>query len=122
MGEHLAKGTDISFKNAKLVYEQGANTKPYAKLSLDIPLEHPLTNGMNMAGLTPDGSYVSGTVFGNFPEGTTEIGFLYDGSAESCAVGASLIPRLVGCTLSNHLLLSLYFSICLYPHYLVSFI
>lgn len=99
MGAHLGKHTDTSFDNAKQLYEEGANTKPYAMLSLDTPLQHPLANGINLAGLTPDGSNVLGTVFGNYPEGSTDIGFLYDGSAGDCAVGASWNPKLMGCTL-----------------------
>ena len=99
MGAHLGKHTDTSFDNAKQLYEEGANTKPYAMLSLITPLQHPLANGINLAGLTPDGSNVLGTVFGNYPEGSTDIGFLYDGSASDCAVGASWNPKLMGCTL-----------------------
>jgi hypothetical protein len=97
MSTHLSQGTEESFEDAKHLYEQGANAKPYALLELQMPLNIPLMNGSDLVGETPDGSKVVGTILGNYEIGATDIGFLYKAFTQHCAVGASLHPEVWGC-------------------------
>lgn len=97
MGEHLARGTDKDFEKAKGVYEEGANAKPYAILSLQKPLEVDLKNGMVVAGETPTGLTATGTILGDYPPGASQIALIYSAGTQDCSVGASSYPVVQGC-------------------------
>jgi hypothetical protein len=97
MGQHLTRATDESFAKAKRIYQEGANAKPYAILTLLKPLELDLKDGWNVAGETPKGSTVTGTILGEYPAGATQIAVIYNGSTQDCSVGASSYPEVQGC-------------------------
>jgi hypothetical protein len=97
MGQHLTRGTDESFAKAKRIYQEGANAKPYAILTLQKPLELDLNDGWLVAGETPEGSTVTATILGDYPAGTAQIAVIYNGSTQDCSVGASSYPEVRGC-------------------------
>eukprot|EP00980_Cylindrotheca_fusiformis_P014668 scaffold3987_cov134-Cylindrotheca_fusiformis.AAC.18 len=97
MGTHLSRFTEQDFRKARKVYEEGANAKPYAILTLQRGLESELKSGWYVAGQTANGDTITGSLLGNYPVGASQIAVIYGAEVYDCSVGASYYPIVEGC-------------------------
>ena len=84
----------------------GANSKSVATVTLSSPLSGPLNAKTEVSGKTEDGTEVTGTLFGDFPMGTSQIKVQYDtigiqSNYVGCRVGSNPEPVLRGCLASS---------------------
>jgi hypothetical protein len=102
MEGQLALKTPQSFAKANDIYSQGAFSKTYAKLTLDAPLTTAVSAGVQVFGITSDGTQIGGTTYKAASVGDTLLQVKYmtigiQASYANCQVGANPTPNTAGC-------------------------
>jgi hypothetical protein len=93
MESELSKATDQSFAKAKEIYNDGAHSKSYAKITLSAGLPASVNKGQAATGVDGSGNEVAGKMYATYQAGDTEVRFQYrTGDQQStyvnCQVGA----------------------------------
>lgn len=89
----LKKLVALNLRPAKLVYEQGYGSLPYAEVTLDESLPQDISEGTRITGVNADGNEVIGSALEFLPAGSTIIKIRYeiqDGATfRTCRVGGA---------------------------------
>ena len=105
MEEQLAFLTTDSFAAALKIYENGGNSKPYAKLNVQ-PLAVPANAGDSFFGITESDGSSYGEAMESAEDGAVELNVLYVVSEDmenylNCRVGGLTNPVTDGCKYFN---------------------
>ena len=89
----LAKKTNEAFSSAKAIYNNGGNSKSYARVTLTPALAGPLAKGTRITGRSTDGIEIAGMAYNSYDAGTKEIFVQYattiiQSSYVGCQVGS----------------------------------
>lgn len=91
----LKKASDEGFANAMSIYKNGANSKSYARVTLETGLSAALSKSDPISGINSEGVQVMGKAMSDFDAGETEIDVQYQTSDfiphVTCRVGALTI-------------------------------
>jgi len=102
MEDQLAIGTEISFANAREIYEKGGYSKSVATVTLTTPLSVGIDKDTLVQGVSASGAPVYGTLSKTYNSGDRTMEIQYKTTDEqkayvNCQVGGLPRPNLAGC-------------------------
>lgn len=102
--QQIGKKNDVGLQNGQDIYEQGAFSKPVARLELTAPLASSVSKGKKITGRNANGEVITGKAFQNHDAGDMSLFVQYTTNEDpkfhvECAVGGlqSADQRTEGC-------------------------
>ena len=99
MEVQLAIQTSESSNNARRIYNEGGHSKPYAIVTLMVPLTTDIRKGEHILGKNAEGETVFGKSYDDYSYGSSTIKVQYDtmNMTTMCQVGALVETNQAGC-------------------------